>query len=764
MSHEPAGRLGRRLAESTPSYFEYPKPPEGSPNIVMIVLDDVGFAQLSCFGGAISTPNIDRLAAGGLRYNRFHVTSICSSTRASLLTGRNHHAVGIGLTQESTLGFPGYTGRIPKSAASLARVLRDTGYSTMAVGKWHLAGSGEYSAAGPMDRWPLGMGFEKYYGFLAASTNQWAPNLVRDNTLVEPPRTPAEGYHLTEDLADETIRMILDQQQAAPGKPFFTYLAPGAAHSPHHVTPEWVEPYRGVFDGGWERYRSESFARQVAQGIIPDNTELTTPPSWIPDWDSLSTDERRVYARYMEVFAGFMTHTDAQIGRVIDFLSSQGLLDNTVVMVLSDNGASGEGTVTGNFHESKAIRNRKQDIGEAILRIDEIGGQTMMNHYPWPWAWAGNTPFRLWKRYTWLGGTRTPLIIHWPNGISDAGSIRSQFCHAIDVFPTLLDAIGIESPEAVDGVKQQRIDGVSLLDTFTNGEEPEVHPVQYFEMHGSSSMYADGWKATTDYISPIFGERDFLEGSDDFDKDHWALFDLDSDFAEAQDVSADNPDKVRALEQLWWAEAGRNQVLPLFEGMSQVVAKQPLPWAPPATGRYLPGGGRVTADQLPDLTGGFTIIGDIEVGDRANGIVTAFGDRNGGFAIYLLDGRPVVHFVLLDSIARVEGIPIKAGRHLLEWRCSARPGAHWGSGSSEIELVVDGESAGSASLSEIYAKHSVPTGAGFHVGRDVGLPVASDYSPPFAFEGVIHDVTVHSARGVAAENVGEDFDMAQRQD
>ncbi|HUE60341.1 MAG TPA: sulfatase-like hydrolase/transferase, partial [Acidimicrobiales bacterium] len=362
--------VGRRMSETSPSFVPYPRPPSGAPNVVMIVLDDIGFAQLGCFGSPIATPSIDGLAAGGLRYNRFHVTSICSSTRAALLTGRNHHAVGVGMTMETPLGYPGYTGRIPASAATMARVLRDAGYSTVAAGKWHLCPRGEYSASGPMLRWPLGMGFERYYGFLGAETNQWAPELCRDNTLIDPPRTPRDGYHLSEDLVDEAIKMILDQKQATSGKPFFCYLAFGAAHAPHQVPPEWSERYKGAFDEGWESLRSRVFERQKAEGIVPPRTTLTARPQWIPDWWGLSEGERRLFARYMEVFAGFVSHADAQIGRLLAVLEDLGVFEETLVMVLSDNGASAEGSQTGTLNEPAAWLGQPEPVSEALERID----------------------------------------------------------------------------------------------------------------------------------------------------------------------------------------------------------------------------------------------------------------------------------------------------------------------------------------------------------------------------------------------------------
>ena len=373
---------------------------------------------------------------------------------------------------ETPLGFPGYTGRIPASAALLPRILRDHGYSTLAVGKWHLCPRGEYSASGPMTRWPLGMGFERYYGFLGAETNQWAPELCRDNTLVDAPRTPAEGYHLTEDLVDQAIAMVLDQRQATPDKPFFAYLATGAAHAPHQVPPEWSEPYRDRFDRGWEAYRRDAFDRQLRAGIVPAGTTLTDRPPWVPAWDSCSADEQRLFARYMEVFAGFLSHTDAHIGRFLDFLDDRGDLDNTILILLSDNGASAEGTSTGTINESSAWLGQPEPVSTALQRIDDIGGHRAFNHYPWGWAWAGNAPLQLWKRYAWLGGVRTPLILRWPGHIPDPGAVRSQFCHAVDITPTILDAIGIDPPTHVDGVPQQRVDGASLLPTVSEPDAP----------------------------------------------------------------------------------------------------------------------------------------------------------------------------------------------------------------------------------------------------------------------------------------------------
>ncbi len=745
-----APRLAARLADSEARFVPYPAPPAGAPNVLIVVLDDVGFAQLGAFGGLIRTPNIDRLAAGGLRYRRFHVTSICSSTRAALLTGRNHHAVGMGVTQETVLGFPGYTGRIPRSAATMARVLTDHGYNTMAVGKWHLTARGEYSAAGPFRRWPLGLGFERYYGFLGAETSQWAPQLVRDNTPVAPPRTPQQGYHLTEDLVDEAIRMIQDQQQASAGrKPFFCYLAPGAAHAPHHVTEEWVAPYHGAFDDGWEAFRQRAFDRQLAEGIVPAGTELTERPPWVPEWSSLSTDERRLYARYMEVFAGFVTHTDHHLGRLFDHLDRGGLSDDTLVMVLSDNGASAEGGRDGTNNEAAAWMGVRQPVSEMVQRLDVIGTHDSYNHYPSGWAWAGNTPFKLWKRYAWLGGVRTPLMIRWPARITDHGAIRQQFCHAIDLYPTVLDALGIAPPDSVDGVTQQPVDGRSMLTSFTDPDAGAHRHVQYFEMCGSRAIYHDGWKAVTDHVANQFDERSFIVGSHDFDTDRWSLYDLDADFSEAHDLAAEQPGKVAELERLWWAEAGRNQVLPLYEFPASLAHLHPGELAPPDSVVLRPGGSAVVESQLPVTFGGFSMTAEVEIGEGAGGVITAIGDHHGGWAWYLLDGAPVATFALFGATVRVAGEPLRAGAHTLGLRYE--PGR-----AARVVLSVDGADVAEAPQPAVLFLPNLSTsGLGMFVGRDQGLSVSADYTCPFPFAGTLHRVEMRSGNPAAGPDAAD---------
>lgn len=741
--------MGYTVAESTPTYTPIERPPEGAPNVVIIVLDDVGFAQLGCFGSDIATPAIDGLATGGLRYNRFHVTSMCSPTRAALFTGRNHHAVGMGFLTDIPIGFPGYNARIPRSAATLPRVLKDVGYSTFAVGKWHLAPSREQSASGPFDRWPLGLGFERYYGFLAGDTNQWTPHLVSDNGFVEPPRRPDEGYHLTEDLADKAIRLVLDQQHATPDKPFLLYFAPGAMHAPHQAPAEWIDAYRGRFDDGWDVWRNGIFARQRASGIVPDATALTERPQWVQAWADLGPGERRLFARMMEVFAGFLTHTDAQIGRVLSALREMGVLDNTIVLLISDNGTSAEGGPRGSLNEHRFVHDMLDDLDESIARIDDLGGFRAYNHYAWGWAWAGNTPMRLWKRYAWLGGVRTPLIVHWPDRI-DAGSrggIRPQFCHAVDLMPTVLDAIGLVAPEVVDGVRQQPVAGASLVPTFDDPTAPNPRTTQYFEMLGSRAIYHDGWKATTDHVGPQLSiERELIGGSHDFERDHWALFHLDEDFSESDDVGDRHPERLADMQALWWSEAEANNVLPLDDSfVGRVVALEPDPYPPRFRTVFRPGGGPIAENLAPGLGGGFRLVADIVVPDPAracHGIICALGDWNNGWAWYVLDGRPVVTFNLFGAPETFRADDTLApGRQQLAVGYDAER-----AGGGPVTLWAGDNRIGEGRLSQHLPFRWQIGGAGLLIGRDTGFPVCDDYEPPFSFSGTILTVTVEIPR------------------
>jgi arylsulfatase len=734
--------IGFTAGESTPRFPDDPKPAPDAPNIVAIVLDDTGFGHLGAFGSDIRTPHMDALAGGGAPFNRFHVTSLCSPTRASFFTGRNHHAVGMGFLADIPLGFPGYHARLPKSAAMLPRLLRDAGYSTLAVGKWHLTPRWQRSAAGPFDTWPLGSGFERYYGFLQGDTNHWAPNLVCDNHYIDPPRAPEDGYHLSEDLADQAIAMVLDQQQGAPGKPFFLYFALGAMHAPHHVSPEWVAPYRGLFDKGWDAWREEVLARQQAAGVVPAGTQLTPRPEWVRGWDDLSADERRLLARQQEVFAGFLTHTDAQIGRVVGLLTELGLMERTIVLVFSDNGASAEGGQMGSFNEHRFTAHVRESVAENLEHYDDWGGFSTYPHYSWGWAWAGNTPHKLWKRYTWLGGTRTPLIVHWPGRVAEPGSVRAQFVHAIDLMPTLMEAAGLEIPDEVDGVRQQGLDGVSVLGALENPRAPEVHETQYFEMLGSRSIYHQGWKATTDHISTgVLDEEELAVGSRDFAQDRWELFDLSVDFSEAVDRATEEPERLGQMSDLWMSEAKRNDVLPVSDGLvDRLNGFIPPAWPAGTSRTFRPGGGPVCDESVPLLWGGFRVTAGVETGaEAAEGVVFALGDRFGGYALYVVEGRVFFTFARsVDTLEVASPSVLEPGRHQL--------GVFYALGQNgapgTMVLLVD-----EVDVDEIAVDGMLPLalqhgGAGLRLGSDSGFPVSSRYRPPAPFSGVVHQVRI----------------------
>jgi len=735
-------QIGLTVAESTPRFPQEPKPPAGAPNVVVIVLDDTGFGHLGAFGSDIGTPHMDALAAGGAPFNRFHVTSLCSPTRASFFTGRNHHAVGMGFLADIPLAFPGYHARLPKSAVALPRLLRDAGYSTLAVGKWHLTPRGYRSAAGPFETWPLGLGFERYYGFLQGDTNQWAPNLVCDNHYIDAPRRPEDGYHLSEDLADQAVRMVQDQQQAAPGKPFFLYFALGAMHAPHHVAPEWVEPYRGVFDKGWDVWREELFTRQVSSGIVPEGTVLTARPEWVQAWSALPAEERRLLARQQEVFAGFLTHSDAQIGRVLSSLESLGAMDNTLVMVFSDNGASAEGGTIGSVNEHRFSSHLRESLADNLAHYDDWGGITTYNHYSWAWAWAGNTPHKLWKRYTWLGGTRTPLIVHWGDRIAQPGTVRSQFAHAIDLMPTIMAAAGLEVPEVVDGVAQQELDGSSLVAALQDPGAAELHQTQYFEMMGSRSIYHEGWKATTDHISTgVRDEEELAIGSRDFAQDRWELFDLSGDFSEAVDLAGSHPERVRAMEDLWSAEAARNNVLPISDALAERFGGFiPAPWPAGPSGTYRPGGGAVADEALPLLWGGFRMTAAVDAGPgTAQGVIFALGDWFGGWALYAVDG--VVHFTFAragDAIELATPSALQTGRHEIAVLYEVDAAGAGG----RMALFVDDLGVDETALEGTLPLALQHGGAGLRLGRDTGLPVSARYTPPAPFTGTVHELRI----------------------
>jgi arylsulfatase A-like enzyme len=727
------------------SWGRLPSAPAGSPNVVVVMFDDLGFGQLGCYGGPVDTPHVDALAAGGLRYNRFHVTALCSPSRAALLTGRNHHRVGVGFLVDIPCEAPGYHARRPRTMGTLAQALVANGYNAWAVGKWHLTPTGSRSHSGPFEMWPLGWGFERYYGFLNGDTNQWAPEMVEDNHFVTPPRTYEEGYHLSEDLVDRLILDIRDQQQATPDKPFMAYLSFGAMHAPHHVAPEWVEPYRGRFDAGWDVIREQIFDRQRAEGIIPPSAVLTPRPPWVAPWESLDADSRRLFARMMETYAGFLTHTDAQIGRLIEFLRASGRLDNTIVIVLSDNGASAEAGTLGTFNEHRFTMAAPESVERSLEYAPDWGGPATYSHYSWGWAWAGNAPFKLWKRYSWLGGTRSPLIVHWPAAITDAGAVRSQVTHIVDIMPTVLAACGVSVPDEIDGVRQEPLDGASMVASFTDAEAPSPRQVQYFEMLGSRSIISGEWKATTDHVSTgVADEARLLVGSRDFPTDHWALFRLDDDYSEAVDVAAEHPELVAELSALWEQEADRNGVRPLKDSLRAAVSLLAPPYPANRQMTYHPDASPVRDDLMPSLSPGGRVTAVVDVpADGGEGVLWEIGDWNGGAAAIVVDGCPLVFLSNASEASRaIADAPLTEGTHEVSVEFRAEPG-----GAATMILGVDGTEVATSPC-----PYGVPHlwqhgGTALTIGYGRGFPVDASYHHPFRFTGTIHHVSFEAVAG-----------------
>jgi arylsulfatase A-like enzyme len=742
------GRIALSVRDSIPWWPPRGRPPRGAPNIVIIVLDDVGYGQIGAFGGPIDTPSIDRLATRGLRYVDFHTTALCSPTRAALLTGRNHHAVGMGTITEAANGFPGYYGVIPKSAALLPEILRAEGYSTLAVGKWHLTPSSDTSAAGPFDRWPLGAGFEHYYGFLGAETNQWVPSLVRDNHPIDPPRTPEQGYHLTADLTDQAIALVRDQQQIDPDRPFFLYLGYGAAHAPHHVPRPWIERYRGRFDQGWDAVREETLARQKRLGVVASSTELSPRPDFIPAWEALSPEQKRLYARMQEVFAGFLSHTDHHIGRLMSYLEEIDRWDETLVILLSDNGASAEGRANGSINENRFFNFLPETVEDGLAVLDLLGSPETYNHYPMGWALAGDAPLKRYKRETFQGGITDPLIVSWPARIKETGGVRRQYHHVIDLMPTLLEAVGIPAPEVVNGVPQQPIDGVSMLYSLDAADAPTRRRVQYYEMLGRRAIWADGWKAATDHEN---------DSGNDFAGDVWQLYHVEEDFSEARDLAAEHPDKVRALQALWLAEAEKYQVLPLDDRLaSRIVSGKPA--AAPPRSRYtlFPGTTPIDEWAAPRTIGRshrITAYVDIPAGG-AKGVLLAQGSKFGGFSFFVQGSKLVyVHnYVGIAEYTVLSTADVPAGRSALsvEVEMTGPADVMQGKGPpARIRLLIDDREVGEGRLPVTVPVAYSLAGEGLAAGRDVGVEVSRRYEAPFAFTGVLLKVVLDLAQGTA---------------
>jgi arylsulfatase len=765
------GVIGRTVQESSPAWPAPLRARDGAPNVLFFVLDDVGYGQLSAFGGLVETPNIDRVAASGLRYANMHTTALCSPTRASILTGRNHHSSGVACIQELATGYPGYHGRMPAENAMLPEMLVPEGYNTFCIGKWHLSPSEENTPAGPFHRWPLGRGFERFYGFLGGETNQWYPDLTLDNSPVRQPKSPEEGYHLSEDLADQAIKMVLDAHVNAPEKPFFMYYSTGCGHAPHHVSKEWADRYKGAFDGGWDAYRETVFANQKRIGLLGEDAQLSPRDPDVPEWSSLSADERRLYARMMEVYAGFVSHADYHFGRILDTLEQIGELENTLIMVISDNGASAEGGVTGSFNEMRFFNQVPESFEDNLGHIDDLGGPSSYNHYAWGWAWAGDTPFRRWKRETYRGGSTDPFVLAWPAGMAARGEVRTQYAHAIDMVPTVLDALGIEPPATLHGATQTPLEGVSFAHTFDDAAAPSKHVTQYFEMFGHRAIYHDGWRAVCPWPAPNFTEAAKLgrgfgspitaEVLEDLDRSGWELYRMADDPCEGTNLAAEHPEVVRDLVARWWEEAEKYKVLPL-DGTAQarLATVRPQTSKPRTRFVYYPGGSVVPAFAAPPLYNrAYSIEADVEIpAGGAEGVLLSQGGDAGGYAFYMKDGRLcfLYNYVGLDRFeVLAEDGGITEGRHALryEFEPTGAPDIANGKGSpGRGQLYIDGKLVGASDF-----PHTTPLFfelEGLSCGFDFGAP-AAEYDPPFPFTGTIRQVSVDLAGELIQDDEAE---------
>jgi arylsulfatase A-like enzyme len=749
------GVIGRTVDESQPAWPEPIRARKGSPNVLFIILDDTGFGQIGCYGSPIETPNLDDLAANGLCYNNMHTTALCSPTRSCILTGRNHHSNGMAAITETSTGFPGYNANIPFENGFLSEMLLQHGYNTYAIGKWHLTPTDQLSAAGPYDRWPLGRGFERFYGFLGGETNQYYPELVYDNHQVAPPKTPEDGYHLTEDLVDKAIQFIADGKQIAPDKPFFMYFCPGAMHAPHHVPKEWADRYKGRFDNGWEAYREEVLARQKQVGIAPPNATLSRHDPDVKPWSQCSSDEKRLYSRMMEIFAGFLTHTDHHIGRLLDFLKSIGEWDNTLIMVLSDNGASAEGGPHGSFNENLFFNNIPESVEENLREIDKLGGPESYNHYAWGWAWAGDAPFRRWKRETYRGGVSDAFIVHWPKGITANGEVRTQYAHAIDLVPTVLEALEIDAPLTIRGVSQAPIEGVSLVQTFRNKDAPSNHHTQYFEMFGHRSIYHDGWRAVCPWPGPSFIESGKMFGTPldaktltDLDAHGWELYHIDEDFAENHNIATENRAKLIEMIATWYVEAGKYKVLPIdSRGLQRINLERPQIVANRTRYTYYPETQEIPTDTAVHLLNrSYSISADVEIPTQgAEGILISHGGNDGGYALYVKDNHlRYVYSYVGRSITHIQSKDVLSpGRHELryEFEMTGAPDFKSGKGAPGIgRLYIDGVLVGEARL-PVTIPVAIGT-SGVTIGADTGSPVTNEYKPPFPFTGILHTIKV----------------------
>jgi arylsulfatase A-like enzyme len=738
------GNVGRTYKDSDPGQFPQPvQAPKGAPNIVLILIDDAGFGQFSTFGGGVPSPTMDKLAAEGLRFNRFHTTALCSPTRAALLTGRNHHSVASGVIQEAATGYDGYTGIIPRSAGTIAEVLRQNGYMTAWIGKNHNTPTWEASAAGPFDHWANGLGFDYFYGFNGGDMNHWNPVLYENRNLV--PASTDPNYYLTTDLADHAIAWARKVKSIAPDRPFFLYVAPGATHSPHQVPNDWIAKFKSKFDMGWDKYREETIERQKKLGVIPHDAKLTVRSPGLPAWDSLNADQKRLYAHMMEVFAAYGANCDYHMGRIVDAVKAMPGSDNTVfIYIAGDNGASAEGGLEGSVNENLFFNGFVEKWQDNLKVMDELGGPKHFNHFPAAWAHAMDTPFQWTKQVaSHFGGTRNPMIVSWPTRIKEKGGLRNQFMHVIDIAPTLYEIIGITPPLELNGVTQKPIEGISFAYTFNDAKAKDRHRMQYFEMGTNRALYQDGWMASAVSVAPWSAVRDA-----DPDKQKWELYNIDKDFTQADDLAASEPEKLRELQDLWWAEASKHNVLPMdwrvAERFSSELAGRPSLSGDAKTLTYYEGQVGLPPEGSPRvLNKSWTITADVEIpASGAEGMIVTQGGNVGGYGLYLREGKPtfVYNYLSLDRTTIGGNQPLPVGKVQLKVDFVYKGGPKELGKAAVVTLSANG-----SKIAEGQVPKTIPATIsiqeGLDIGEDVGSPVDFTYKPPFKFTGKIERVT-----------------------
>ena len=742
--HHFKGDVGTTFKDSAPANFPQPfQAPEGAPNVLLVLLDDVGFGQFAVTGGSVPSPNMNKLWQQGVLYNRFHTTALCSPTRAALLTGRNHHVAGTGIITELATGYDGYTGIIPKATATVGEILRQNGYITAWFGKNHNTPVYETSSMGPFDHWPNNLGFDYFYGFMAGDINQVKPGMFENLTPIELPNDP--DYHVSTDLANKTIEWLKMTEAVQPEKPWFAYLAPAATHSPHQASKEWIAKFKGKFDMGWDEYRKQTFERQKQLGVIPQDAQLTPRPESLPAWDSLNADQKKLYSRMMEIFAAYGAQADYEVGRVLDYVASLPDADNTMIIyIVGDNGSSAEGGFDGTLNEMAFFNAYQFKWQDMLPLIDELGTEKHFNHFPAEWAWAMDTPFQWTKQVaSHLGGTRNPMIVKWPAKIKEHKGVHSQFTHVIDIAPTILEAAGIEQPVSVNGTAQTPIEGKSFLASLSDKKAKETHTSQYFEIFSNRGIYKNGWWLASLSFEPWQSER---SGYDPF-KAKWELYNLDKDFSQANDLADQNPEKVKELAALWWAEASKNNALPLdwrgAERFSAEITGKPNLAGDRKKFEYPGNFNGLPLAAAPDLKGkSFTIIANVEAKDGANGMIFTQGGNTAGWAFYMKDGKLLLTHNYIDLKRYTIGSdkPVPAGKHELKMEFNYDGGKDYGKGGT-VTLSVDGTQVGSGKVDQTTPfKYSLSETQ--DIGRDNGTPVTYDYETPFVFDGKIKDLTL----------------------